>query len=128
MSKSLTVIEYLRQRVTEKIIDSRVGEFSGLTEQQMRKAEWCEKFEQYMRNRLLVGCFRHGKMARTTDTDYDRIGSVRERLDLHDNDGNMEHLVDVAALCMMEFVHGTHPNRHWNPLDEGGVHTQKITD
>lgn len=31
--------------------------------------------------------------------------------------GNMEHLVDVANLCMLEF--GTYQAKHFKPIDDG---------
>lgn len=89
------------------------------TYDELKLSEWSNKFEQFMRNRLIMGAFRYGKMKRPGKPKYDRVTSMRQRLDLYELDGNMEILVDVANLCMVEFVEENHPKAHWKAQDDG---------
>lgn len=82
-------------------------------------SEWSAKFERLMRNRLLVGRFRYGRMDRADARDYDRVGSAIRRLERYQETGNQEYLVDAANLCLLEFEHGTHPKRHFEAIDDG---------
>ena len=78
-----------------------------------------------MRNRLLMGRFRYGALRRQEKGGYNNIGSAIHRLKLYRRTGNLEHLVDAANLCLVEFVTGDHPNRHFEATDDG-VHTDKV--
>ena len=63
--------------------------------------------------------------ARVTQTFKDngetvyRIGSIVKRLMSYQETGNTELLVDVANLCLCEFVEGKHPNKHFRAVDDG---------
>ena len=82
------------------------------------RSEWSHAFERLMRNRLLVGRYRYGRMDREHDTDYDRVTSILRRLHEYQQHGNMEHLVDIANLCMMEFEHTAHDKAHFDASDD----------
>lgn len=86
------------------------------------KTEWSVDFEILMRNRLVVGAYRYGRMGKMGKPKYDRVSDMIRRLKEFQIDGNKEHLVDVANLSMMEFVETTHPLAHFKPLD-GSKHT-----
>jgi len=61
---------------------------------------------------------------RHKDHGYDLIGSAIKRLELYQKTGNMEHLVDVANLCMIEFNYPSHKNPNWESVDDG-IHVEK---
>ena len=82
-------------------------------------SEWSPEFERLMRNRLLMGRFRYGRLDRTEQRNYDRVGSCLRRLRAYRETGNLEYLVDVANLCLMEFEHSDHPDRHFEAADDG---------
>jgi len=86
---------------------------------ELRQSEWSQEFETLMRNRMLMGYFRYGKLGAKNKVAYDRINSARRRLDLYEKTGNTEHLVDVANLMLCEFVEGIHPNKHFSSIDDG---------
>jgi hypothetical protein len=65
---------------------------------------WSMKFEQYMRNRLVIGHMRYGDIKDPKRQRYDQVGSAIKRLKLYLVDGNQEHLVDAANLAMLEFI------------------------
>lgn len=69
-----------------------------------------------------MGYFRYGPMGKKPG--YDNIGSVKKRIELYEQTGNLEHLVDIANLAMVEFVEGQHPNRHFSASDDG-IHVEK---
>ena len=90
------------------------------------KTEWSPEFASLMRNRLIVGSYRYGRLGAVGKPQYDRIASMRKRLDDYETGGNLERLVDVANLCLLEFVEGDHPARHFRAAgveaDEAGDH------
>lgn len=120
-----SVNEHIRNRLLAGIDDSRVGDKTESLED-LTRTEWLEAFEKLMRNRLLMGRFRYGLMNRTTDRNYVRIGSAMRRLERYQETGNLEFLVDAANLCLMEFEHGEHPNKHFTAADDG-EHVYQVT-
>lgn len=87
--------------------------------------QWSDEFEQLMRNRLMMGCLRYGGLKGTGDTvkkAYDRVASMIVRLKRYEDTGNLEDLVDVANLCLVEFVEGNHPHSHFQARDENNHH------
>ena len=114
----LTNTEWLRQRLLSRVDGTAIGDKAeSLAE--LRESEWSPEFEKLMRNRLLVGRFRYGKIDRTHSTNYDRIGSALKRLHTYRETGNLEYLVDAANLCLMEYEHSDHPNKHFDAADDG---------
>lgn len=85
---------------------------------EMRRTEWSPEFERLMRNRLILGAYRYGRLNSTGKPQYNRIESVRKRLLLYENTGNTEYLVDCADLLLLEFEEGVHPNRHFKAIDD----------
>lgn len=116
--------DYLRKRLLSGFDDSPVGG-KAETIDVLRQSEWSAEFEQLMRNRLLMGRFRYGRMDDPAKGDYDCIKSALSRLRKYQETGNLEHLVDVANLCLVEFVHGRHPNKHFEAADDG-EHVEKL--
>jgi hypothetical protein len=86
----------------------------------MYKEQWSDTFEAYMRNRMVVGGYRYGRIQDPQSGVYDNIGSLIDRAKAYLEDGNQEHLVDAANLAMVEFMRGScHANPHWSPTDDG---------
>ena len=90
-----------------------------LTLERLRKSQWSPRFEQLMRNRLLIGGFRYPPLDEQEQGAYDRIGSIRKRLKKYKKSGNMEYLVDSANMCMVEFMKCAHPKAHFKSVDDG---------
>lgn len=112
------ITDHIRERLLARVIDSEVGDKAESLES-LQRSEWSPLFEKLMRVRLLMGRFRYGRMNRIGDKNYDRVASAKHRLQMYRETGNTEYLVDVANLCMLEFEHGTHPNKHFNAIDDG---------
>lgn len=85
----------------------------------LRESEWCKEFEYLMRNRLIQGVPRYGKLRDKNKPSYNRINSIVSRLKKYEDTGNLEYLVDIANLCLLEFVEGEHPKRHFKSIDDG---------
>ena len=91
----------------------------------LMKTEWSNTFEQLMRNRLIMGAIRYGLLKAPGKAKYNRIESIRDRLDLYEESDNAEHLVDIANLCLLEFEEPNHPNFHFEAADDA-IHTKKL--
>ena len=77
-----------------------------------------------MRNRMIMGALRYGLLGAPGKPQYDRIASIIKRLKFYTEDGNTEHLVDAANLCLCEFVEGTHPLKHFGSVDDCAAHCE----
>lgn len=86
---------------------------------ELRESEWSVEFENLMRNRLIMGAMRYGLIGAKNKPVYDRVASVINRMQNYKETGNREFLVDVANLCLLEFVEGNHPNAHFMAIDDG---------
>ena len=116
--------DWLRNRLLSQVIFTPVGDKQE-SKEALECSEWSEHFERLMRNRLLMGRFRYGRLDRAEHRNYDRVGSCERRLQAYRETGNLEHLVDVANLCLMEFEHSDHPDRHFEAADDG-PHVEQI--
>lgn len=125
----MTTHDFLRARIFAKCGMNPDGkEYSDnkkLNIAELKKTQWCPEFEKLQRNRLIMGAFRYGKLNAPGKPQYDRIASAVKRLQLYKKTGNTEHLVDAANICLVEFVEGDHPLKHFNSVDDG-EHTKKV--
>jgi len=113
-----TIFQHLRDRLLVGVITGPVGDKAEPLHE-LTESQWCPEFEQHMRARLLIGRYRYGCLRRQQSGDYDNVGSAVQRLQLYRDTGNLEHLVDVANLCLVEFVTGDHPDKHFKSADDG---------
>lgn len=88
------------------------------------EVQWSSEFEKLMRNRLAMGYFRYMPLSEQPKGHYNNMGSAERRLNQWKETGNDELLVDIANLCMVEFMKGVHPNKHFKSEDDG-EHVQK---
>jgi len=84
--------------------------------QDLLRSEWSPKFEELMRNRLVIGSMRYGLLHAPNKPAYDRIAGARKRLQQFESTGNLECLVDIANMMLLEFEEGRHPKRHWSDI------------
>lgn len=96
---------------------------SNLNLKELEITQWNKKFEQLMKNRLIMGAMRYGDNKLSTpggkkeEIDYKYITYLEYKLKKYKETGNLEFLVDVANLSMLEFHNGNHPKKHWTPID-----------
>ena len=86
-----------------------------------------EEFEVLRRNRLANGFYRyHHNFHSGERGKYNSIDSAIDRLRRYKRDGNQEHLVDVANLCMVEYIQpACHSEPHFTPTDDS-IHACEI--
>ena len=118
-----TTHDFLRERLLAQAgIFEPLPPAPGLDE--IAKIQSCPSFEQYRKNRMIMGYFRYGSLAsQIGKAKYDNVGSIAKRLSLYNRDHNREHLVDIANLAMIEFV--THPEYPFNAPDDTEHATRK---
>lgn len=90
----------------------------------LAQSEWCPEFEVYMRNRLIMGAMRYGRIGAPGKPKYDRAKSILTRITKYAQTGNKEHLVDIANEAMLEFREPSHPLSHWAAQDNVSLHTE----
>lgn len=81
-------------------------------------------FEKMRANRMVFGAYRYGKVSSNGNSGYKRIASVIKRLELYQNNGNLEMLVDAANLLELEFMLSEHPNKHMAD-EKHNLHVEK---
>jgi hypothetical protein len=83
----------------------------------LERSEWSGTFERLMRNRLIMGALRYGRLHAPGKRRYDRVGGAQKRLLQYQQSGNTECLVDAANMCLLECEEGRHPFRHFHALN-----------
>ena len=102
-------------RISDHIRKSLLAKASTLDSNSLDKlivSEWSEEFETLMRNRLIMGAFRYGKLKkarRPGATDF-HINYIKEKLAIYEKTGNTD-------LSLVEFITGDHPLSHFKALD-----------
>jgi len=72
-----------------------------------------------MRNRLIMGAFRYGRIQDHAFAKYDLIKEVKKRIDKFTDSNNLEHLVDAANMCLLAFVNGQREGKKMEAIDDG---------
>lgn len=86
---------------------------------ELKRTEWIPEFEQYMRNRLVMGGIRYETFKeKLHHNKYDCLEYIRRKLREYENTGNLECLVDAANLLMIEYASPHHPHPHFTPGDD----------
>jgi len=85
----------------------------------LKETEWSNNFERLMRNRLIMGALRYGKLHAENKPQYNRIESIIKRARKYTDTGNKEFLVDMANFCLLEFEECKHINAHFSSIDDG---------
>lgn len=79
--------------------------------------QWSPRFEQLMRNRLIMGSLRYETFAEKRENfNYDCATEAIKRILRYQQDGNKEHLVDAGNMCLLQFEFG--PGQ-FRPQDDG---------
>lgn len=111
-----TVHDLLRQRILDQAGIS-AAKATGTDLEKSFNDQVSEEFLVRVCNRMIMGHLRYGGV--NINKQYDPVQSIKERLRYYYLDGNLEHLVDAAALAMVEYMNPTNPLAHWSPSDDG---------
>jgi hypothetical protein len=87
---------------------------------------WSNEFERYQRNRLLMGELRYGRVLMSNRPQFDRLEGMKKYIKKYEETGNLECLVDVANYCMLEYLEGNHPNKHFSSTEVDQFHVKQI--
>ena len=82
------------------------------------KTEFSPEFIRLMQNRMVVSYYKYGPIKTNLENRYtDTMASLEKRLQKYRETGNTEWLIDVANMCMMEFMYPQHPKAHFRATD-----------
>ena len=76
--------------------------------------------------RKVLGRYRYGRLDRTDGKIFYAAKSAVARLKAYLAGGNLEHLLDAANLCEIEFTHPTGPGAHLASLDKHDLHSEPV--
>jgi hypothetical protein len=85
----------------------------------LKKSEWDEEFETLRKNRMVMGAFRYGLIAKQNLDEYDWVQQIKDRVDRYAEDGNLEHLIDAGNCCMLGFIDGKRKGKELLSIDDG---------
>ena len=110
------------KNVTDHIRDSLLKTAAKLMEMspaRLAVTEWSERFEQLMRNRLIMGAIRYNLLSAPRPKGITKVHMdiIDKRLEIYKKTGNTEMLVDIANICLVEFEVGDHPRKHFKVLE-----------
>lgn len=69
-----------------------------------------------MAARLALGWMKYGKRDNARVV-WNHRATLKDVLAAYDEDGNMEHLIDAANYCLLEFGRPSHPKAHYKETD-----------
>ena len=95
---------------------------------EMEALQWGDEWQDIlslMKNRMVMGGYRYGPLKSQKKRAFDNIADVKRRLELYEETGNMEHLVDAANITIIECLKKNHKNFHFESIDDG-VHAERI--
>lgn len=78
------------------------------------------KFVQGMANRMAVSFHKYGPLSAGYPDRIDALASLRQRLNMYEETGNTEYLIDAANFAMIEFMHPAHIEAHFTATDSDG--------
>lgn len=96
--------------------------FSGKIEtlENLKKTEWDQLFWQMCKNRMIQGAFRYSSMNvnRHRGKHYNYMRYVKDKVKMYEEDGNVEHLFDIANCIMLEFGFVEFEKQHFQAEDD----------
>lgn len=115
-----TVLEHIRFRLLANAGLTGSGFMTVEPINSLDKSEWSDEFERLMRNRFIMGRFRYGEMRQAKHSLFrNHEDDLIRRAEEYKRTGNLELLVDLAAIAMVEFVRPSHPGPSWVAVDDG---------
>jgi hypothetical protein len=98
--------------------------FAQATFDSLYQTEWSPEFERLMHNRMVMGAFRYGLLAKkkTQKRKWDLLSPIHKKIELYQQTGNTEYLVDIANYCLLAFECDDHPRKHFQALDDHHDH------
>lgn len=116
----ITNTELCRQRLLDRLgVDTHKPKWKSTDKmfaEIQSKQEVLDEMVKMAKDRLVMGSIRYGQSAKCT---WEVIKSKMEtKWQTYVETGNAEMLVDMINYCAIEFKEGSHPNSHFNALDD----------
>ncbi len=83
------------------------------------ESEFNNGFTDKMRASMEVSYHKYGPIRQAYPHKVDAIKNLKKRLDLYEQTGNADYLVDIANFAMIEYTLPAHPKNHYSPTDGG---------
>lgn len=77
--------------------------------------QYSVQFLQGMVDRMLTSYRKYGHIKESIERGVDPLESSRQRIERYRETGNTEFLMDAANYIMMEFIHPSMENAHYDP-------------
>ena len=77
-----------------------------------------ERFIQLMKNRLVMDAFRYGRMKDKEKGEYKLLESLKRKVSMYQQTGNLEYLVDASNYLLLEFTFPHVDNPHFSATDD----------
>jgi hypothetical protein len=74
-------------------------------------------FLQRMCNAMCMSLYKYGRIGDAYPHKVDAIATLKKRLELYEETGNLEWLVDVANMAMIEYTLPAHKEAHYAATD-----------
>lgn len=81
------------------------------------KRDFSEDFVQKMRNRIATSHFKYGWARDTFPEKGHAIATAQLQIITYYETGNIEHLIDAANYCMLEYMAPSLPHSHFEATD-----------
>jgi len=94
-------------------------DMSNMSVVEILNLNWSKEYERLCKNRMIMGAFRYGFTADQPKGKYDTVQEAIHRIQAYQRTGNTEYLVDAGNMCMIEFMNGVHPTKHFAGVDDG---------
>lgn len=114
----MTNFEHIRNRLLIRagLVEPPPAPLAHMSFDDIKAQECSDGFTDKMDNRIIMGFVRYGPMGAAKSPFHD-LQKARQRLDLYEQTGNTEHLVDAANFCRCEAARSLHPNAHFHAQD-----------
>lgn len=76
-----------------------------------------QRFLQGMLDRMAVSHHKYGPLTTKFPHKTTGVANAKRALDAYLEDGNLEHMMDAANYCMIEFMHPSHVDAHFRSTD-----------
>lgn len=86
--------------------------------EEILKTEYSEKFDELRKKAMVTSYYKYGSLKKNVCGKLTQtMPSLQKRVDLYNQTGNTELLVDIANMAMIEFMYPQHPQAHYEPMD-----------
>jgi hypothetical protein len=90
------------------------------TLENLKKIQWDQLFWQMCKNRMIQGAFRYSdqNVQRYQLKHKKNLRYIKDKVDMYEKDGNVEHLFDIGNAAMIEFGYSTFMKQHFSSEDD----------